>query len=111
MRILLIEDESALACPVIEHLEADYHIVDWFETLDEAEAAVLGVEYDFVLLDLHLPDGDDLSFSDKQRNRRLRVLVIFLTARDKISDRIEGLKWTKSRLRTRCLVPECGGLD
>ncbi len=92
MRILLIEDEAALAAPVIEHLEADHQVVDWFGTLEDAEAAVLAVEYDFVLLDLQLPDGNGLSFLDMLRDRRLRVPVIILTARDKVSDRIEGLK-------------------
>jgi two-component system OmpR family response regulator len=92
MRILLIEDESALARPMVEHLEADHHVVDWFETLAEAEAAILTVDYDFILLDLHLPDGDGLTLLDMMRNRLLRVPVIILTARDKVSDRIQGLK-------------------
>ena len=40
MRILLIEDEAALAHPLREHLEADFHIVEWFTTLDEAQSAI-----------------------------------------------------------------------
>ena len=91
MRVLLIEDEAALAGPLIEHLEADFHVVEWFSTLDEAESAVRALEYDVVLLDLHLPDGDGLSFLQSLRARRIRTPVIILTARDKISDRINGL--------------------
>ncbi len=91
MRILLIEDEAALAGPLIEHLEADLHVVEWFSTLDEAESAVRALDYDVVLLDLHLPDGDGLSFLRSLRGRRIRTPVIILTARDKISDRINGL--------------------
>lgn len=91
MRILLIEDEGALARPLAEHLEADHHIVEWFTTLDEADSALRALEYDVVLLDLQLPDGDGLTFLSALRDRHLRTPVIILTARDKISDRIDGL--------------------
>lgn len=91
MRILLIEDEAALARPMREHLEADFHIVEWFTTLDEANSAIRTMEYDVVLLDLHLPDGDGLAFLSSLRDRHDRTPVIILTARDKISDRIDGL--------------------
>ncbi len=91
MRILLIEDEAALARPVKEHLEADQNIVEWFDTLDEADAALRTLEYDVVLLDLQLPDGDGLEFLSNLRDRALRTPIIILTARDKVSDRIDGL--------------------
>jgi two-component system OmpR family response regulator len=91
MRILLIEDEAALARPLAEHLEADHHIVEWFQTLSDADSALRALAYDVVLLDLQLPDGDGLAFLSKLRDRHLRTPVIILTARDKISDRIDGL--------------------
>jgi two-component system OmpR family response regulator len=91
MRILLIEDEAALARPLKEHLEADYHLVERFGTLDEAESAILTSEYDAVLLDLQLPDGDGLAFLSKVRSMHIRTPIIILTARDKVTDRIDGL--------------------
>ncbi|MBM2292124.1 response regulator transcription factor [Sulfitobacter pseudonitzschiae] len=91
MRILLIEDEAALARPLKEHLEADLNMVEWFPTLDEADAAIRTTEYDVVLLDLQLPDGDGLTFLSTVRDRALRTPIIILTARDKVSDRIDGL--------------------
>ena len=91
MRILLIEDEAGLARPLREHLEADRHIVEWFTTLDEARSAVATLEYDVVLLDLQLPDGDGLTFLSTLRDQHIRTPVIILTARDKVSDRIDGL--------------------
>ncbi len=91
MRILLIEDEAALARPLKENLEADHHIVEWFTTLDDAESAVRALEYDVVLLDLQLPDGDGMAFLSALRSRRIATPIIILTARDKVSDRIDGL--------------------
>jgi two-component system OmpR family response regulator len=91
MRILLIEDEAALARPLREHLEADHHIVEWFATLDEAESAIRALEFDVVLLDLQLPDGDGLVFLSKIRAMHISTPIIILTARDKVTDRIDGL--------------------
>ena len=91
MRILLIEDEAALAHPLCEHLQEDHHIVEWFSTLDEAYSAIRTLEYDVVLLDLQLPDGDGLSFLSKVRDQNIRTPILILTARDKVTDRIDGL--------------------
>lgn len=91
MRILLIEDEAALARPLIEHLCADLHVVDWFDSLTDADSAARASPFDVILLDLHLPDGDGLDFLKSLRDRRVNTPVLILTARDKVSDRIKGL--------------------
>ncbi|APE43444.1 DNA-binding response regulator [Sulfitobacter alexandrii] len=91
MRILLIEDEAALARPLVEHLAADLHVVEWFDTLSDAESAERASPFDVILLDLHLPDGDGLEFLNALRGRRVGTPVLILSARDKVSDRIRGL--------------------
>lgn len=91
MRILLIEDEAELAAPIIDHLKADQNVVDWFATLSDGDSAVLDIEYDVILLDLQLPDGDGLALLKSVRARSKRTPIIILTARDKVSDRIKGL--------------------
>jgi two-component system, OmpR family, response regulator len=92
MRVLLVEDEPHLGSAVQEHVRAAGHAVDWFERLEPAEHAVLTVSYDALLLDLHLPDGRGLDFLRKLRRRGDALPVVILTARDLVSDRIEGLK-------------------
>ncbi|MCB2134378.1 MAG: response regulator transcription factor [Rhodobacteraceae bacterium] len=91
MRILLVEDEASLAQAVLEHLQAEHHLTDWFATLDEARAAILTLDYDMVLLDLKLPDGDGLDLLQTLRRQPAYTPVIIMTARDKVSDRIKGL--------------------
>ena len=91
MRILLVEDDSALANAVCSYLVAKAFIVDVAPGLAQARAALLTVQYAAVLLDLHLPDGDGLSLLPNVRALRDRPIVIVLTARDQVTDRIRGL--------------------
>ncbi len=91
MRVLLIEDEPFLGQAVQEQVAADGHAVDWVTRLDEADAALRAVDYGLVLLDLHLPDGRGLDLLKTLRRAGDQRPVIILTARDQISDRIEGL--------------------
>ena len=91
MRILLVEDETGLANALSEHLELQGMAVDTFDHLRQAELAIRTTEYDIVLLDLQLVDGDAIPWLKKRRQEGLVTPVIVLTARDQISDRIAGL--------------------
>ena len=90
MRVLLVEDELALAQALAEHIELQGMAVDSFNRLSHAEAALRTTEYDLILLDLQLPDGDAIPWLKKQR-QQVRTPTIILTARDQITDRIAGL--------------------
>jgi two-component system OmpR family response regulator len=90
MRILLVEDEPNLGAAVQEHVRKAGHAVDWFQHLAPADVAIRTVAYDALLLDLHLPDGKGLDFLRALRARQDALPVVILTARDQVSDRIEG---------------------
>lgn len=91
LRILLVEDDDILGAAVRDHCAGDGHAVDWVMRLDEAEDATATVGYDLVLLDLNLPDGFGVTFLKEIRRKGSAVPVIVLTARDRLSDRLEGL--------------------
>jgi len=73
VRILLVEDDTALASAVCSYLEAKAFVVDVAPGLADARAALSGVQYAAVLLDLHLGDGEL-----KQDHRHGRSAVRFL---------------------------------
>ena len=91
MRILLIEDDSALGAAVRDQIAADGHSVDWMMRLDMAREALATTGYDLILLDLMLPDGLGVPFLKALRSRGDVTPVIILTALDQVSDRINGL--------------------
>ena len=91
MRILLVEDDAALASAVCGYLTAKAFVVDVAPSLGEARAALLSVQYAAILLDLHLGDGDGLSLLPHVRALPDRPIVIVVTARDQVTDRIRGL--------------------
>jgi two-component system, OmpR family, response regulator len=91
VRLLLVEDDPMLGGALRDHLLAHSHAVDWFQTRAESMTATLCTDYDAILLDLQLPDGDGLELLKALRCRKIGCAVIILTARDQISDRIKGL--------------------
>ena len=91
MRILLVEDNTMIGEAVRDHVAASNHAVDWVCCLADAVAAAGPVNYGLILLDLQLPDGSGVDCLKNLRGRSDDTPVIIMTARDQISDRIEGL--------------------
>jgi two-component system OmpR family response regulator len=91
MRVLLIEDTTGLGEAVRDQIRDDGHAVDWVQSLSFAEASVKATSYNLILLDLMLPDGNGFDFLKSLRKSGNSTPVIILTARDQVSDRIEGL--------------------
>ncbi|MEP3035490.1 MAG: response regulator, partial [Pseudoruegeria sp.] len=88
MRYLLIEDNVKLARAVRERLQLDGHAVDHADTLDAARACIAVADYDMILLDIMLPDGDGRDFLEDHRQSAKRTPVIVITARSAVSDRV-----------------------
>ncbi|NHC04810.1 response regulator transcription factor [Acinetobacter sp. 187] len=91
MRILLAEDDVSQAESIKAWLEMDGYNVDWVERGDHAILAIEQHEYDCILLDRGLPQatGDDIL--KVIRFKQNETPVIFITARDSINDRVDGL--------------------
>lgn len=105
MRILLIEDDVGLGSAVRDQLEAEGHSPDWAQTVAEAGDAARVVPDDLILLDLMLPDGGGLTLLRKLRAKGSATPVIILTARDRITEQIEGLSSVLGRRGAQDLSP------
>ncbi len=90
-RILLVEDDDALGRALVSALAQDRWPVDHVTTLADAFEAVLQRSYRVILLDRGLPDGDGVALVAAAKSRTPRPAIIFVTARDDVADRIEGL--------------------
>lgn len=91
MRILLAEDDLSLGESIASWLELDGYTVDRVTRGDHAEAALATHDYQCLLIDRGLPGLSGDSLLARLRARRLAVPALFITARDAVRDRIEGL--------------------
>ena len=91
MRILLVEDEQALASVLKHGLQEHGYAVDVAGDAEEALAFAESEPYDLIVLDVMLPDLDGFSVCRRLRAMRSSVPVLMLTARDSVEDRVAGL--------------------
>jgi DNA-binding response OmpR family regulator len=90
-RILLVEDHARLAQLVSNGLSAAGIAVDAVQRIDAAWSALQQMPYGALVLDRGLPDGDGLALLKRLREAELNIPCLVLTARDALSDRVEGL--------------------
>lgn len=87
----MVEDDALLGDALRTHVARAGHAVDLVDRIGDAELALKAVDYGLVLLDLNLPDGHGLKLLRQMRAAGDRRAVLILTARDKVSERIDGL--------------------
>ncbi|PZQ95980.1 MAG: DNA-binding response regulator [Cereibacter sphaeroides] len=91
MRILLVEDEAELSAMLMATLSKHGIVVDHAPTLAIAREAVLGADYDAIVLDRTLPDGEGLDLLTDIKTRPVRCPVLVLSALGTLGQRIDGL--------------------
>lgn len=93
LSILIIEDNAQLAANVYDYLEACGHVMDAAPDGVSGLHLALANHYDAIILDWNLPRLDGLSVLKKLRKEmQKKVPVIMLTARDQLSDKIDGFE-------------------
>lgn len=92
MRILLAEDEKNLNRIITEALQDEGYSVDSCFNGQDALEFSSGAVYDVIILDINMPRMDGLTVVRRLRQQGNAAPVLFLTARDSVSDRVEGLE-------------------
>lgn len=91
MRILLVEDDVMIGESLQKALRQSYYTVDWAQDGESAEISLRAESYDLVILDQGLPDKSGPEVLKELRARKDNTPILILTARDAISDRVNGL--------------------
>lgn len=91
MKILIVEDDRDLREIIAQSLEKERYVVEVAPDYRTAARKLAGYEYDCVLLDIMLPDGNGLKLLEEMRKREKKCNVIILSAKDSIEDKVCGL--------------------
>ena len=91
MKILVVEDEAPTARALQRGLGEEGFAVDLAANAAAADESVKVYDYDAILLDVRLPDGNGFSLCRRWRDAGLTTPILFLTACDEVADRVHGL--------------------
>jgi two-component system copper resistance phosphate regulon response regulator CusR len=91
MRMLIAEDDPALASFVKKGLEAEHYAVDVSSDGERVRAQASEFNYDLLVLDLNLPRLDGVSILRHLRTRKPSMPILILTGRSRIEDRVQCL--------------------
>jgi DNA-binding response OmpR family regulator len=106
MRLLLIEDDPDIARELLLRWRASDRLARHAATLAQADAALGEETFDIVLLDLGLPDGDGADWLAAFRGRDPNGAVLVMTARDRVADRVHGLRLGADDYLVKPFAPE-----
>jgi two-component system copper resistance phosphate regulon response regulator CusR len=91
VRILVVEDEMKTARTLVKGLQAEHFAVDLAADGEEGLQLATEIDYDAIILDWALPKLDGLTVLRKLRKAGSQCRVLFLSARNDISDRVQAL--------------------
>ena len=91
MNVLIVEDEKGLAQEIADFLTKEHYLVEISSTGMDASEKIAVNLYDFILLDLGLPDYNGLDLLREAKNSNHEAAFIIITARGEVDDRVKGL--------------------
>lgn len=92
MRLLLLEDDPELRAPYARRLRAEGHAVDEVDTLGRARLALMDVDYDCLVFDRLVPDGDSLELVSELHDGPDWTPILLLSALGDGEERVRGLR-------------------
>lgn len=92
MKILIIEDEIELSKSIAEYLSGGIYLCEFATTFKQAMNKIEMFQYDCIVLDIMLPDGNGLTILEELKKQNKQDGVIIVSAKNALEDKIEGLQ-------------------
>ncbi|PQA94600.1 DNA-binding response regulator [Chryseobacterium shigense] len=92
MKLLIIEDETELAKSISEYLSEENYLCEFASTFREGMRKIEAFQYDCILLDITLPDGNGLAILEELKRQNKEDGVIIISAKNALDDKIKGLQ-------------------
>ena len=92
MKILIVEDEKELAQDIVKYLSGQSYVCEVAENYNQATDKITVYQYDCILLDLMLPDGNGLALLEQLKRENKQDGVIIISAKNSIEDKVKGLQ-------------------
>ncbi|UXP34039.1 response regulator transcription factor [Reichenbachiella agarivorans] len=91
MKVLLTEDNKALQTNIVTYLQNEGIICECANSIQECQDKLVAFQYDIIILDRMLPDGDGIDIIPFIKSRNLSVSILIASAKDQINDKVDGL--------------------
>ena len=91
MKLLIVEDEKGLRDNIAQFLNKEQYIVELAPDFQTATEKMSLYDYDCILLDVGLPDGNGLNLLRTLKSKQKRDTVIIISAKDSLDDKLQGL--------------------
>ena len=91
MKLLIVEDEIELLNSTCEYLQKEDFICETAPNFFEAEDKLITYEYDVVILDINLPDGNGLELLKLIKSKNSETGVLIVSAKNSLDDKLKGL--------------------
>lgn len=92
MKVLIVEDNAELAGNVNEYLRHEGYVCELAADFSQAIDKISSYEYDCIVLDLILPDGNGFDIVHYLRSHRKKTCILVVSAKNGLDDRIKGLE-------------------
>lgn len=92
MKVLIVEDNRELASNIYQFLIQESYVCECCFSYKEAQEKLTSYQYDSIILDIMLPDGDGLQLLDFIKSQNLQGNILIISARNALDDKINGLE-------------------
>ncbi len=91
MKVLLIEDEKELSASIETYLKQENYLCETALTYNQAEEKINLYQYDCIIVDISLPDGNGLDIIRELKENQSETGIIIISAKNSLDDKLSGL--------------------